>query len=106
MNKVKVRIYELAKELNLDSKKLLAICEKLKIVAKNHTSSILESDAERIRLAINKLTAKSAKTKISSEDWGYTFVGSTIDRLIRNLEGESALQAYPEFRERRERATN
>ncbi|MGF1990947.1 MAG: translation initiation factor IF-2 N-terminal domain-containing protein [Nostoc sp. ZfuVER08] len=104
MNHGKLRIYDLAKELNLDSKKLLAICDKLKIVAKSHTSSILESEAERIRLAINKLTAKSAKTKISSEDWGYTFVGSTIDRLIRNLEGESALQAYPEFRERRERA--
>ncbi|WP_445636056.1 DNA helicase [Nostoc sp. DSM 114161] len=104
MNKVKVRIYELSKELNLDSKKLLAICEKLKIVAKSHTSSISESEAERIRLAINKLAAKSTKSKTSSEDWGYTFVGSTIDKLIRNLEGESALQAYPEFRERREHA--
>ncbi|WP_138501283.1 translation initiation factor IF-2 N-terminal domain-containing protein [Nostoc sp. PA-18-2419] len=104
MNKVKLRIYELSKELNLDSKKLLAICEKLEIVVKNHTSSISESEAERIRLAVNKLIAKSSKTKISSEDWGYTFVGSTIDRLIRNLEGESALQAYPEFRQRREHA--
>ncbi|MBD2676870.1 MULTISPECIES: translation initiation factor IF-2 N-terminal domain-containing protein [Nostoc] len=104
MNKVKLRIYELSKELNLDSKKLLVICEKLNIAVKSHTSSISESEAERIRLAVNKLTAKSAKTKTSSEDWGYTFVGSTIDRLIRNLEGESALQAYPEFRERREHA--
>ncbi|MFN6559029.1 MAG: translation initiation factor IF-2 N-terminal domain-containing protein [Nostoc sp. ChiSLP01] len=104
MNKVKVRIYELSKELNLDSKKLLEICEKLKIAAKSHTSSISESEAERIRLAVNKLPAKSTKSKTSSEDWGYTFVGSTIDKLIRNLEGESALKAYPEFRERREHA--
>ncbi|MFN6501871.1 MAG: translation initiation factor IF-2 N-terminal domain-containing protein [Nostoc sp. DedQUE01] len=104
MNKVKLRIYELSKELNLDSKKLLAICEKLNIAVKSHTSSISESEAERIRLAVNKLIAKSSKTKTSSEDWSYTFVGSTIDRLIRNLEGESALQAYPEFRQRREHA--
>ncbi len=39
-----------------------------------------------------------------SEDWGYVFKGSTIDSLIRNLEGEAALESYPEFRERRERA--
>ncbi|MDF5707106.1 MAG: translation initiation factor IF-2 N-terminal domain-containing protein [Nostoc sp. S4] len=104
MNHGKLRIYELAKELNLDSKKLLAICEKLNIAVKSHTSSISESEVERIRIAVNKLTSKSSKIKTSSEDWGYTFVGSTIDRLIRNLEGESALQAYPEFRQRRDRA--
>ncbi|MEH2069575.1 MAG: translation initiation factor IF-2 N-terminal domain-containing protein [Nostoc sp.] len=104
MNHGKLKIYELAKELNLDSKKLLAICEKLNIAAKSHTSPISESEAECIRLAVNQLIAKSSKRKISSEDWGYTFVGSTIDRLIRNLEGESALQAYPEFRQRRDRA--
>lgn len=39
-----------------------------------------------------------------SEDWGYVFKGSAIDSLIRNLEGEAALESYPEFRERRERA--
>jgi len=104
MNKVKLRIYELSKELNLDSKKLLTICEKLNIAVKSHTSSISESDAERIRVALNKLAAKSSKIKTASEDWGYTFVGSTIDRLIRNLEGETALESYPEFRQRRERA--
>ncbi|QMS88592.1 translation initiation factor IF-2 N-terminal domain-containing protein [Nostoc edaphicum CCNP1411] len=105
MNNGKPRIYELAKELNLDSKKLLVICEKLKIVVKSHTSSISESEAERIRVAVNKLTAKSSKTtKITSEDWGYTFIASAIDSFIRHLEGETALKSYPEFRERRDRA--
>ncbi|MEH2202555.1 MAG: translation initiation factor IF-2 N-terminal domain-containing protein [Nostoc sp.] len=104
MNNGKLRIYELAKELNLDSKKLLLICEKLKIVVKSHTSTILESDAERIRAIANKLTAKSSKTKINSEDWGYTFIASAIDSFIRHLEGEAALKSYPEFRERRDRA--
>ncbi|MEH2392724.1 MAG: translation initiation factor IF-2 N-terminal domain-containing protein [Nostoc sp.] len=104
MNKVKLRIYELAKELNLDSKKLLAICEKFKIVVKNHTSTISESEAERIRVAVNKLTAKSSKIKKNSEDWGYMFIASAIDSFIRHLEGETVLKSYPEFRERRDRA--
>ncbi|MEH1911546.1 translation initiation factor IF-2 N-terminal domain-containing protein [Nostoc sp.] len=104
MNNGKLRIYELAKELNLDSKKLLVICEKLKIAVKSHTSTISESDAERIRVAVNKLTAKSSKIKTSSEDWGYMFISSAIDSFIRHLEGKTALEAYPEFRERRDRA--
>ncbi|MEH1942850.1 MAG: translation initiation factor IF-2 N-terminal domain-containing protein [Nostoc sp.] len=104
MNNGKLRIYELAKELNLDSKKLLLICEKLKIVVKSHTSAISESDAERIRSVANKLIAKSSKTKTTSEDWGYMFIASAIDSFIRHLEGEAALKSYPEFRERRDRA--
>ncbi|MEH2152923.1 translation initiation factor IF-2 N-terminal domain-containing protein [Nostoc sp.] len=104
MNNSKLRIYELAKELNLDSKKLLAICQKLNIAVKSHTSAISESDAERIRSVANKLTAKSSKTKTNSEDWGYMFIASAIDSFIRHLEGETALKSYPEFRERRDRA--
>ncbi|QLE44156.1 DNA helicase [Nostoc sp. C052] len=104
MNNGKLRIYELAKELNLDSKKLLLICEKLKIVVKSHTSAISESDAERIRSVANKLTAKSSKTKTNSEDWSYMFIASAIESFIRHLEGETALKSYPEFRERRDRA--
>ncbi|MEH2248630.1 translation initiation factor IF-2 N-terminal domain-containing protein [Nostoc sp.] len=104
MNKVKLRIYELAKELNLDSKKLLVICEKLNITVKSHTSTISESEAERIRVAASKLTVKSSKIKTNSEDCGYMFIASAIDSFIRHLEGKTALEAYPEFRERRDRA--
>ncbi|MGM3305254.1 AAA domain-containing protein [Anabaena sp. WFMT] len=39
-----------------------------------------------------------------SETWGYTLLNSTIDSLIRNFEGQSTVELYPEFRERRERA--
>ena len=42
------------------------------------------------------------KTKI--EDCGYTFIGSAVDNLVRHFEGQSFLQLYPDFRERRERA--
>ncbi|EAW38424.1 translation initiation factor IF-2 [Lyngbya sp. PCC 8106] len=47
-NNVKVRIYELSKELNLDNKDILAVCERLNIAVKSHSSTITESDAQRI----------------------------------------------------------
>lgn len=48
MNNTKVRIYELSKELNLDNKDILAVCERLNIAVKSHSSTITESDAQRI----------------------------------------------------------
>jgi translation initiation factor IF-2 len=56
MNNAKVRIYELSKELNLDNKELLAICDQLSIAVKSHSSTITESEAERIRHQAEKLT--------------------------------------------------
>ncbi|WP_339379190.1 AAA domain-containing protein [aff. Roholtiella sp. LEGE 12411] len=47
---------------------------------------------------------RNNRTLTDSEDWGYVLVGSTVDRLIRNLEGETALESYPEFWQRRDRA--
>ncbi len=54
MNNGKVRIYDLSKELNLDNKELLAICEQLDISVKSHSSTISEDEAERIRTAAEK----------------------------------------------------
>jgi translation initiation factor IF-2 len=63
MNNGKVRIYELSKELNLDNKELLAICDQLNIAVKSHSSTISESEAERIRSAAEKLPAAHAASK-------------------------------------------
>jgi translation initiation factor IF-2 len=60
MNNGKVRIYELSKELNLDNKELLAICDQLDIAVKSHSSTITESEAERIRSEAEKLAAVNA----------------------------------------------
>jgi len=49
MNSAKVRIYELSRELNLDNKDILAVCEQLDIAAKSHSSTITEAEAQRIR---------------------------------------------------------
>jgi translation initiation factor IF-2 len=54
MNNGKVRIYELSKELNLENKDLLGICEGLNIVVKSHSSSISEAEAEQIITAANE----------------------------------------------------
>ncbi|MDZ8029814.1 MAG: translation initiation factor IF-2 [Nostoc sp. DedQUE08] len=63
MTNGKVRIYELSKELNLDNKELLAICDQLDIAVKSHSSTISESEAENIRAAAEKLAATSVSAK-------------------------------------------
>ncbi|MCF4968784.1 AAA domain-containing protein [Nostoc sp. CMAA1605] len=42
--------------------------------------------------------------ELSSDDWGYNLLGSAIDRLIRDLEGEDVIEAHTDFQERRELA--
>jgi translation initiation factor IF-2 len=54
MNTGKVRIYELSKELNLDNRDILAVCDKLNISVKSHSSTITEDEAARIRSAAEK----------------------------------------------------
>ena len=49
MNNGKVRIYELSKELDLDNKDILAVCERLDIAVKSHSSTISEEEAGLIR---------------------------------------------------------
>ena len=50
----KVRIYELSRELNLDNKEILDVCEQLNIPVKSHSSTISEAEATRIRSAAEK----------------------------------------------------
>jgi translation initiation factor IF-2 len=54
MNSSKVRIYELSRELNLDNKDILAVCDQLNIAVKSHSSTITGPEAERIRTAAEK----------------------------------------------------
>ena len=63
MNNSKVRIYELSKELNLDNRDLLVICEQLSISVKSHSSTITETEAEQIRAAAEKFTASRPSAK-------------------------------------------
>jgi translation initiation factor IF-2 len=70
MSNGKVRIYELSKELNLENKDLLGICEDLNIVVKSHSSSISEAESEQItRIANEKFPDRHNKPprQISTE---------------------------------------
>ncbi len=60
----KVRIYDLSRELNLDNRDILAVCEQQNIAAKSHSSTITDAEAERIRAAIgDKRTTTSVSQK-------------------------------------------
>ncbi|MBG1259654.1 translation initiation factor IF-2 N-terminal domain-containing protein [Nostoc commune] len=63
MNNAKIRIYQLSKELNLENEELLGICDQLSIVVRSNISAISESQAERIRLAAEKLASKNGMPK-------------------------------------------
>ena len=56
-NAQKVRIYDLSKELNLENKDILEICTQLNIPVKSHSSTISESQAERIKAMASKYVA-------------------------------------------------
>ncbi len=57
MSNGKVRIYDLARELNRDNKDLLAICEKLSISVKSHSSTISDEEAAQIREEAKSFTS-------------------------------------------------
>ncbi len=70
MNNAKVRIYDLSKELNLENREIIEICEYLNIPVKSHSSTITEDEAVRIKStaekhggAIHKGVAESAQDR-------------------------------------------
>lgn len=66
MNKGKVRIYELSKELELENKDILNICEQLDIAVKSHSSTISGDDADKIRGVANADGYKPASKKATA----------------------------------------
>ena len=54
----KIKIYDIAKKLNLTSKEVLEVAKRLKIDAKSHLSGIEEEEAKRIE---NEITKKESK---------------------------------------------
>ena len=63
----KIKLYDVAKELNLTSKEVLEIAKKLNIEAKSHLSSIDEADANKIKKSVKNLTAKKPEKKMNQE---------------------------------------
>ncbi len=63
----RVRLYELSRELDLDTKDVIAVCEQLAIVVKSHSSTITESEAELVRIKAPQYHPKTADSKASEK---------------------------------------
>ena len=61
----KIKIYDIAKELDLTSKEVLEIAKNLNIEAKSHLSSVEDSDAEKIK---QNAKGKAVKKEEKSEE--------------------------------------
>ncbi|MDI3281346.1 MAG: translation initiation factor IF-2 N-terminal domain-containing protein, partial [Bacillota bacterium] len=64
----KVRVYELAKELNVNSKDLVVLLQKLGVEAKNHMSIIEESLAQRIRERVAALRSQTKPAAVQQRE--------------------------------------
>lgn len=79
MNSRKVRIYELSKELDLENRDLLAVCEQLNISIKSHSSTISKSDADRIRfVAENYVPVRAPAKKTRTPNRGKPFTPKAL----------------------------
>ena len=64
----KLKIYDVAKELNLTSKEAVEIAKKLNIDVKSHLSSIDEEDAKKIRESVSKNKIMRKEEKKTNND--------------------------------------
>lgn len=63
----RVRLYELSRELDLDTKDVIAVCEQLNIIVKSHSSTITESEAELVRIKAPQQYPRTADSKTSDK---------------------------------------
>ena len=82
----KVRVYELARELDITNKQIIALCESLGIDAKSHSSSLVEAQADRVRKkAESDGLVKSKPTSKESQSENITL---TEDKESENSEAK------------------
>ena len=94
MNQHRIRIYELSKELNLNNQELLALCARLNIAARSHSSTISQFDAEHLRL----IAKKPAQSVLSHKQQllGISVNPSRVRELTQNnLKPSQRLTSFP-----------
>lgn len=66
----KIRIFEIAKELNVDTKRVLAVAQSLNVDVKNHMSTIDEKQANQVRegLKAEGATAEAPKAEATTAE--------------------------------------
>ena len=63
----KIRVYELAKSLNKDSKEIVELLKKNGVEVKNHMSSVTEEDAGKVRERFSAKSAAKAEPVVKAE---------------------------------------
>ena len=63
----KIKLYDIAKELNLTSKEVLEIAKKLNINAKSHLSAVDEAEAQKIKESAKNFKSKPEPKKQTNE---------------------------------------
>ena len=64
----KIKIYDIAKELNLTSKEVLDVAKRLNIDAKSHLSGIEEADAKRLKSELTNKSGKGRNEKVKDNN--------------------------------------
>ena len=64
----KIKIYEIAKKLDLTSKEALEMAQKLNIEVKSHMSSVEEEEAKKIENNLSKKTEQTSKQQASKKE--------------------------------------
>ena len=63
----KIKIYEIAKELDLTSKEILEVAQKLNIDVKSHMSSVEEEEAKKIKNNLSKKSEITGKQQVTTQ---------------------------------------
>lgn len=80
----KVRIYELAKELGLQNKVVIALCEQLGIEGKtSHSNSLTEDEAEKLRRSVIRRAVSGKKVNREVERAGGIFTERRVGNVVR-----------------------
>lgn len=80
----KIRIYELAKELGLENKAVLALCEQLGVEGKSsHSNSLSEDEAQKIRRSVIRRAVSGRKVTREIEREGGRVTERRMGSVIR-----------------------
>ena len=100
-----IRIYKLAEDLGVDSKKMIEILEKNGITGKKSTNSIPEEDAQRIKNAYagNKVSASETQVKAVEKETNNT---ADVKAAGQNVQKTSSLQDTRKEKQSQENGRN
>ena len=91
----KIRIYELARDLNMDNKELLEKLNEMKVSVKSHMSSIDEKTAEKLIASVREVKKDSSVEE--------TRVTTTVIRRRRKAEQEKPVKEVQVKNEEKEK---